>query len=364
MSIIGFAGLAPGIYQVASPDDVKTVPAPVSLREAEHYWAEVRNEKQGDSWTRKIAALHTSTDGLLLQAEAIGAYVASKVVEIDRGRVRVIATGWHLGPEGLLEVVEKSKEYDMAVELQKAALKEVRAARGSNGPSDQQSAAIVKSASEDAALALVSTLPATTKAKVMEARLEVQSHREALCRTKAENQVLRYFVKRAGGVIKRPPGQGDISVELRRSFIVRQLSSGQVKDLADSLYGGTPRPAGPTPEIPDEEPEEIEEAQVVAEESADRAEQAVRAEDGGAQAEESPWDRDEVESTAAATPPTRDDARARWSHLWGLARTAVEQKKLAQAPAPISGNATVEQIVDRCTELADELREAGVQVHA
>jgi len=278
--VVGFADLPPGLYQIASPDEIRTEPVTVSLREADHYWVESRREQRGGQWVTVAKALHVNTTGLLLQAEAMGAHAHSRVVEIDRSRVRVVASGYWLRRDGTLEVVERSKEYDMAAETMKAALKEVRSRQ--NEPSGEQTAALVKVATEEAALALVGTLPDAVKARVMEARLEVQSHREALCRTKAENQVLRYFIQRCGGVLKRPPGQGDVEVALPRHMLIRKLDSAQVRSAVDSVYG----PPAPPPSEPEPEEPVIENGQILGEEAADAAETEAVASDG----EGDPWD--------------------------------------------------------------------------
>ena len=302
--VVGFSDLAPGLYQVAIPDEIKTIPAPVALREAEHYWVETKREQQAGQWSSVPKGLHVNTAGLLLQAEAIGAHAHSRVMEMDRSRVHVVAWGYWLRCDGTLEVIEKSKEYDMAAETMKAALKEVRGR--DNAPSEQQTTALVKVATEDAALALVGTLPDKVKARVMEARLEVQGHREALCRTKAENQILRYFVQKAGGVVKRPIGQGDVKIELRRTMLMRKLESAEVRAAVDSLYGAPEmtRAEGlaKTEQILRETFEGadgpvIEDAEILSEEGADASEAEAPAGDGG----ESPWEG--TEEPAAATPP-------------------------------------------------------------
>ena len=278
-SIISFAGLVPGIYQIATPDEIYSRTETVTLREEEHFWLEVKSQKRGDDWEKVGVALHTSTPGLLRQAEAIGARAVSAVVELDRQRIRVVARGWCLGSDGVLEVVEKSKEYDLAAELMKAALKEVRGRE--NKPDEkareQQTTALVKTATEETALALVATLPPAVKARVMEARLEVQTHREALCRTKSENMVLRYFIQKRGGVLRAKPGIGEITVSLIHYMMIRKPSSEQVRQATDSLYGPPTRAPEPVAAAP-EEPE-VEERGIIDGEIVDASETDVAAED-------------------------------------------------------------------------------------
>ncbi len=296
-SIIGFHDLEPGLYQVAMPDEIKAVPAPVTLREADHFWVETKAEKRGDEWVSVPVMLHTGTPGLLLQANAIGVHVHSAVVELDRDRVRVVARGYWMRSDGMLEVVERSKEYDLNAELMKAALKEARAAKGT--PSEQQTAAIVRVPTEESALALVNTLPVYTKAKVMEKRLEVQGHREALCRTKAENQILRYFIAQAGGVLKVKPGAGEVKVAFTRYVLMRKLDSTQVRSAADALYGKQPAREPAAAEVV---PPPMEDAETVAGEGADQSETDAAAQ--GHAEEGDPWaDREEVKPTPEAPRP-------------------------------------------------------------
>jgi len=297
--IISFANLGPGIYQVAAPDEIKAHTATVTLREDEHFWLERKNEKSGkdeagkDLWVEVPRMLHTSTAGLLLQAEHIGARVVSRVVELDRQRIRVIATGWCLGADGLLEVIEKSKEYDLAAELMKAALKETKRVT-SNRPDEKQSTALVKTATEETALALVAALPSYSKAKIMEARLEVQTHREALCRTKSENQVLRYFIQKRGGALKAKPGAGEVKVELTRYALVRKLNSDAVASAREALYGAPAQPRNAEPGLEPEEPP-VEDGEVIDVEATDVSEGDAPAEDGF------PTDEGEPEHAAPAT---------------------------------------------------------------
>ena len=359
MSIISWADLPPGVYQVGSPKDIETIPAPVSLRELDHYWEDVKNSKRGDEWVKTVT-LRINSEGILLQANAIGSRAVSRVEEIDRQRVRVIAKGWCLDADGILTVIEKSKEYDMAAELMSAALKKVRANRGS-APSEEQSVALVKSASEDAALALVSTLPAIVKAEVMEARLEVQKHREALCRTKAENQCHLVFIRRAGGITKRPQGKGDVTLQFQRSRLMRLLDSDQVKRIADSLYGPDPSASSAQKQEP-EEPEQPD-AQVLEAEIVDSNGNGA-ADEGGPQKGEAadapgPWD-DEKADPAPAPMPTREEALAEVTRLWRLSDKAVQAGKLAMMPPTVKQNAEVGTLVDWCTSVRESLREAGV----
>lgn len=246
--LVAFRDLDPGLYQVTSPDLMQTIEATVTLREDDHYWAESKSEKQDDRWIRRVVALHVNTAGLLIQAEAMGVHAVSQVVELDRNRVRVIARGYHLRADGMLEVVEKSKEYDLAAELFKAALKEVRVQQGA--PAAAQSTALVQTATEETALALVGTLPPQTKARVMEARMEVQAHRESLCRTKAENQALRYFIAKGGGILRAKPGVGEKQVTLLRHMIARELAPGAARAAAETIFG-RPEPAQPEPARPE-----------------------------------------------------------------------------------------------------------------
>jgi hypothetical protein len=283
--IISFANLAPGLYQIASPDEIKTISAEVVLREADHFWLESKNRKKGkddsgkDIWESVPINLHTGTAGLLIQAEHIGARAVSRVVELDRQRIRVIATGWCLGSDGLLEVIEKSKEYDMAAELMKAALKETN--RVTDGkPDAAQSTALVKTATEESALALVAALPSWSKAKIMEGRLEVQTHREALCRTKSENMALRVFVQKRGGILKAKPGIGEIRITLAKHVLMRKLDSGAVRQATEALYGPTPpQPTNPNPAAEPDEPG-TEEAEIIEAEVTDASESEAPAEDG------------------------------------------------------------------------------------
>ncbi|MBN1249523.1 MAG: hypothetical protein JXC32_17810 [Anaerolineae bacterium] len=274
MSMIGFQSLEPGLYQVATPAEMQVITAKVTLREDDHFWTESKRKKQGGEWISIPTNCHTSTTGLLVQSAAIGAHVHSKVVELDRNRVRVVARGYWLRQDGLLEVVEKSKEYDLNAELFKAALKE---ARSKGAPSQEQTTALVKVATEETALALVNTLPVLTKAKVMEARMEVQTHREALCRTKAENMCHRYFIAQAGGVLKQKPGFGSITIELQRPMLAKKLDGAAVQEATESLFGG-PAPTTTPVQIP-EEPEG-EEQQIIDAEVTDKTETEAAAESG------------------------------------------------------------------------------------
>jgi len=265
--IVSFADLAPGFYQIASPQDIHNIECEVTLREADHFWGEIKNINEGGGqWVKRTVALHTSTPGLLIQAEALGVHAVSRITEMDRQRVHVVARGFRIGPDGLLEVIERSKEYDLAAELMKAALKEVQRTKGT--PAEPQTTALVKTATEETALALVSTLPPTTKAAVMQARLEVQTHREALCRTKAENQVLRYFVAKAGGVLKAKPGIGQIKVVLIRNVLIRRLDAASARAAAESIFGPaesvtTTRPQTPPQAEAEQPPDDLENGHVV-----------------------------------------------------------------------------------------------------
>ncbi len=268
--------LKPGLYQVALPNELQAVTVKVTLREDEHFWTETKNQKSNGNWVKTSVALHTSTAGLLLQANAIGVHVHSKVVDLERDRVRVVAHGYCLRADGMLEVVERSKEYDLNAELMKAALKEAKTQRDS-GASEEQNAALAKLPTQETALALVSTLPPQTKARVMEAQLEVQSHREALCRTKAENQVLRHFIRGAGGVLKAKPGVGEVTVELTRYVLVRRLDMTEVRSAEEALYGRQPQQP-PAQAEPDPPAPAVEDEQVLDGELVDRAEGDVAAE--------------------------------------------------------------------------------------
>jgi hypothetical protein len=293
---------------VATPDEIEVKDRPVVLREPDHFWLESKNRKQGEDWISTPIMRHTSTPGLLIQANAIGAHAHSRVVILDRQCVRVVAWGYQIHASGMLEVIEKSKEYDLSVELMKAALKKVRATKGTLPES--QTTALVKTATEETALALVGTLPPYMKAEVMEARLEVQSHREALCRSKAENMILRVFIAKAGGVLKREPGFGEIKLTLQEAMLKKRLSAEDVKAATDSLYGAPAGPAEVTPQpVAAEEPPE-ENAHIVGEEEADRGEQDAAAEDAADAPPETGPDPDRPLDEQPPTQPAQPPAAA------------------------------------------------------
>jgi len=334
--IIGFQNLAPGLYQVATSDEIKEIPAAATLREDDHFWLESKNKKVGDEWVSTAVMCHTGTAGLLIQANAIGAHAHSTVVELDRNRVRVIARGYHLRRDGLLEVIEKSKEYDLAAELFKGALKEVK----STTPSGDQSTALARTATEETALALANTLPPRVKAKVMERRMEVQTHREALCRTKAENMVLRYFIAQAGGVLKLKPGFGEKTVELTQHVLTRKLETAEVQSAAEDLFG-KPRSTEQSEAVQGEVVEpEAEETGVLAEEGADASEAEAAAEDGGP---DSPEPEPEADN-----PPTIEAARAECDRLWTAARAEQKLGHIESMPPKAPKDASVEDLLEWC----------------
>jgi len=240
--------LEPGLYQVALPDEIRTVTSKAVLREADHFWL----DKKWDPKARvEVLTLRTSTDGLLVQAEALGVHVVTRIVEMTTRYCRAEATGYRLRTDGLLEVERSTKEYDMTAELAKAALKAIPRGDKDAQPAPATSQALVRVETEVGALALIGTLPAREQVAILQARLEVQTHRLGLCETKAANRVIRYFVKKCGGVLKAQPGCKQIVVEFERAVLVKRLDPTQLKAATDSLFGGgQAAPAAPATAAP------------------------------------------------------------------------------------------------------------------
>jgi len=235
-----FHALEPGLYQVALPDDIKVVKSRAILREDDHFWV----DRKWDPKSRiETITLRTNTDGLLVQAEALGVHVTTRIVELSQRYCRAEAVGYRLRSDGLLEVTRSAKEYDMLVELQKAALDKVvkRDQQGNQSVAPESTQALARISTEQGALALVQTLPPVVQAGILKARLEVQSHRLGLCETKAANRVIRYFVKKCGGVMKAPQGCKQIEVEFERAVLIKRLDPGQMAVVAASLYSPPPK---------------------------------------------------------------------------------------------------------------------------
>jgi hypothetical protein len=225
-----FSDLTPGLYQVATPDEVEVRTTEIVLIEDQHFWKDSKTQK-----------LQVNTVGLRLQAEYAGCHVRSGITTISQNYCLAEAVGYRLRADGMLEVYGRKKEYDMSRELMLAALKKVPRPNQddqSKRPTEEQSKALAVRTTEETALALVSTLPAWAKIDVMQARLEVQGHRLALCETKAENQVLRYFIAKAGGVLSLPKaGFGKVTVRLVRVSLKVRIEPGDARQLAEQLFG-------------------------------------------------------------------------------------------------------------------------------
>jgi len=297
--LVDFHDLEPGLYHVATPRDIEVVMEEVNLREADHFWIDKKRQQVRGEWQDVILGLRTSTDGLRIQAEALGVHVVSRIVEMNQKYCRAEATGYRLRPDGFLEIFRSTKEYDLTAELAKAALKKVPRNKDER-PAAATSQALAKIETEAGALALVSTLPQTAQVEVLQARLEVQAHRLGLCETKAANRVLRYYIGKAGGILKAQPGFKQMKIELRHAVLMRRLDPAALRAVTDSLFAAqapAPQPAPPTPRATEAQPgpevertatsdggEATEDAEVLREEAAGEA-QAMddeQEDDGGA----------------------------------------------------------------------------------
>jgi len=241
MERLSLSQLEPGIYQIAGPEDIEETEVIRELEESVHFWLDQKSQK-----------LHCGQIGLRLQAGAIGLHVDSKILEANRRYCLAEATGSVLWPDGTLEVYRRRKEYDLDVELFHASLKKLGGRQDQVKPEDKTSKALVAVPTEQTALALVAQLPPLVQADVMRAQLEVQTNRLALCCSKAENQVIRYFLGKAGGVLQAKAGCGTIKVRLWRAILKRRLTPQDFAQAITSLYGGAVQPE-PTPAPREEE---------------------------------------------------------------------------------------------------------------
>jgi len=244
-SILDYSNLEPGVYQVASPDEVRVMEAEITLREGEHFWP-VKERKQNaqGAWGDVITGLQCNTAGLSLQAEMLGVRIVPRIAEQNAQYVLAEATGFRLDTAGMLTVYRRSKEYDMAAELFRAALKKIPKATKAapeQKPTQEQTTALATIVTEESALALVKSLPGGVQAEVLLARMEVQDHRLGLCQTKAENQVKREFIRRCGGVLKAEPGFKEMTVKLQCVVLVRKVTQEQAAAAASALFGGARR---------------------------------------------------------------------------------------------------------------------------
>jgi hypothetical protein len=286
--MLDFSNLEPGIYQVASPDEVQALEAAVTLREGEHFWPiKERKPKPGtDQWEDVIVGLQCNTAGLSLQAEMLGVRIVPRIADQTSRYVLAEATAFRLDSAGILTVYRRSKEYDMAAELFRAALKKIpRATRAAPGqkPTEEQTTALATIVSEETALALVKTLPGGVQAEVLLARMEVQDHRLGLCQTKAENQVKREFIRRCGGVLKADPGFKEMTVKLQRVVLLRKVTAEQAAAAAEALFGGARRVKAEVIEPAAEEPRKADNGSHSAAQAVDA--QAVPAEEATAEQE-------------------------------------------------------------------------------
>jgi hypothetical protein len=313
----GFSDLPPGLYQVATPDEIEIQETTVILREDEHFWKDKKSHKDAnDKWVEEVVGLNTNTSGLLIQAEAIGARSIPRIAQQDRYYCRAEAQGYRIHPDGFLEVYLSNKEYDLVAEMMKAALKLMP--RGSQQQATPTTTALLKPQTEETALALVGTLPAGQQVQVMQARMEVQGHRLGLCETKAANRVLRHFVAAAGGVLKAKPGVGEVKIILRKAILKRRLDPDAVKAATENLYGPPARVVQGVVVGRQEEPAE-EDAHIVAEERTDAAEADAPAEDaadtpppdqGWDPGAETPAEPEPAPAPAPAPAPTPEPAPA------------------------------------------------------
>jgi hypothetical protein len=243
--VVDFHLLEPGLYHVATPQDIEVVTEEVVLRELDHFWVDKKSHKDANGrWVDVVVGLRTSTDGLRIQAEALGVHVVTRIVEMNQKYCRAEATGYRLRSDGFLEIFRSTKEYDLTAELAKAALKKVPRTKDER-PAPATSQALARVETEAGALALVSTLPQTAQVEVLQARLEVQAHRLGLCETKAANRVMRYYIGKAGGILKVAPGFKQMKVELRHAVLMRRLDPAALRAVTDSLF--PPQPCAPQP---------------------------------------------------------------------------------------------------------------------
>jgi len=318
--MLDFSNLEPGVYQVATPEEMQPIETAVTLRKDDHFWVDEKWEKdENNRWHKVLKGLHTNTTGLLLQGEALGVRVVPRIVQQDRRYVLADATGFRLDAAGMLTVYRRVREYDMAAELFRAALKKLpkpTTKTPNEKPTDAQTKALAQVVEEQTALSLVQTLAPEVQAEVLLARMEVQDHRLALVQTKAENQVLRHFVRRCGGVINVAGDFTEITITLQRAILVRKVTPEHARAAAEALFG----PGGPkrvsAEVVNDKQPplteaaEVAEEAEVVHEEGA-VAEQAEEASAAAAEAEPGPvavTEQPELEDGAAPDASESQDA--------------------------------------------------------
>jgi hypothetical protein len=324
--------LEPGMYQVALPTEVQVVSETRVLREEDHFW---RDTKWNPKTRTETVTLRTNTDGLLLQADALGVHVTTRTVEMDRQYCRVEATGYRLRTDGMLEVYRSAKEYDLAAELARATLKKIdRLARDNKEAPvpDGTTQALARIDTEQGALALVHTLPALAQTEILAARLEVQVHRLGLCETKASNRVLRYFVKRAGGVMRAAVGCKEIPITFQRGVLIRRIDPGQMAAVTASLYSppaaptvtsaSAPSPT-PTPAAATHEQRRPIEGEVV-DEPDDEDERVTEDE----QADEQPMRDDEAAADGNGLDDERDESE------WGGEPASTQPLDSNRGPAP------------------------------
>jgi len=365
-----FSELEPGLYQVGTPQEIQVVESEVVLREDDHFWVDKKRQQVRGEWQDVVVGLRTATDGLRIQAEALGVHVTSRIVEMSPRYCRAEATGYRLRSDGMLEVYSSAKEYDLTAELAKAALKKVPR-DDSQKATSETSQALVKIETEAGALALVSTLPPKVQVDIMQARLEVQAHRLGLCETKAANRVLRYFIGKGGGILKIQPGFKEKRIVLQHAVLIRRLDPAQMKSVTESLYGQKPaQPCEPARGKPVEgevvdDGEDQEHAEELHEEAAVEAGHlADEAADNGAAADEAAAD----EAAERPTPAT-DDAAARakavkdMEDLWQASWTAKNKGQIEDMPpGPPAKDAPMEDIrewLKQCRDFLGTAKDGG-----
>lgn len=244
-SLLSVTVREPGLYQIAVPGELEVTDREIVLREGEHFW---QDKARGNT----PAKLHTNQAGLRYQAGAVGIHVSSRLLQSDRRYCLAEATGSVLWSDGTLEVYRRSKEYDLDAELFHAGLKKVGNYDGQVKPTEKMGTGLAVVPTQETAIALVSQLPLLVQAEIMKDQMEVQKNRQALCCSKAENQVVRYFLAKAGGVLTAMPGCKEVKVKLQRAMIREKHT---LQQLTDSLYGPA-WPASPAPSHAAEPPDE------------------------------------------------------------------------------------------------------------
>jgi hypothetical protein len=222
---------------VDRPVESQVIEVPLDLER--HYWP-VKVSRQLDHY-------EMSRTGLVTLCGAAGVSVRSWLITLRSGYCHAAAEGECLWPSGYLERFTRTKEYDAGREMEKAMLKEMQ----------YDHADELKKLPFNADPKTV--LDALDMAKLKQAQLEVLTHLEAHCRSRAEDQVMRYFLHKMGAPLRltlQDAAQPIVARLMRsRETFEGQLPDSGLEPLYDDARPSVPPPvaAGGTGQGPSEE---------------------------------------------------------------------------------------------------------------